>query len=450
MRANLPLSFKDPNGFIFFKDGQIFRQINPSYKENYDLLMKSGLYNELVGKNFLISHQEIKPGLIKPQLIPFISYPYEWCFSQLQDAALLTLRIMKMALKHGMILKDATSFNVQFLNGKPIFIDTLSFEKYVNGKPWVAYRQFCEQFLAPLAVAGYTDIRLNQFLKSYLGSLPLDLAVKLLPIKAKINPSIFMHLFLQAKVQMKKSNSVNNHSQFLSRQSLVNILDNLENTIKNLEWKLPETLWKNYQENNPSYTDGSLKEKRETVEKFLKSIKPKNVWDLGANLGEYSRLAAAEGANVISMDADPTVVEKNYLHVKQKAETNLLPLWIDLMNPTPALGWENQEREAMLERMLPDTVLALALIHHLTIANNLPLPMLAKFFSKTCQNLVIEFIPKEDFQVQELLINREDIFPAYNQTDFEKIFSEYFLIKEKKPLIDSKRIVYLMKKNEKN
>ena len=444
MKVNLPLSFKDPDGFIFYKDNQLFRQINSSYKENYNLLIKSGLYDELVKKKYLIPHKEIDSSkIIKPEPIPFISYPYEWSFSQLKDAALLTLEIMKIALKYNMILKDATSFNIQFLKGKPIFIDTLSFEKYTDGRPWVAYRQFCEQFLGPLALSVYTDIRLNHLLKSYLGSIPLDLAVKLLPLKARLNPSLLMHLFLHAKAQSGKISSKKN-SPSLSKQALINIIDNLESTICNFSWKLPETLWKNYQDNNPSYSFESLRQKEETVTEFLKEIKPKFVWDLGSNRGEFSRLAAGMNANVVSMDYDPTVVEKNYLSSKEKKETNLLPLWIDLTNPTPALGWENSERSSLLSRPLPDTVLALALIHHLAIANNLPLPMLAEFFAGLCKNLVIEFIPKEDFQVKELLANREDIFPLYDQENFEEIFSQLFIIKKKKEIPRSKRVLYLM------
>ncbi len=275
MKVNLPLSFKDPDGFIFYKDNQLFRQINSSYKENYNLLIKSGLYDELVKKKYLIPHKEIDSSkIIKPEPIPFISYPYEWSFSQLKDAALLTLEIMKIALKYNMILKDATSFNIQFLKGKPIFIDTLSFEKYTDGRPWVAYRQFCEQFLGPLALSVYTDIRLNHLLKSYLGSIPLDLAVKLLPLKARLNPSLLMHLFLHAKAQSGKISSKKN-SPSLSKQALINIIDNLESTICNFSWKLPETLWKNYQDNNPSYSFESLRQKEETVTEFLKEIKPK-------------------------------------------------------------------------------------------------------------------------------------------------------------------------------
>jgi len=203
----LTSSFRDPSGFLFEKDGELYRQINVSYFKDYDMLMTSGLYKELIDKKLLIPHKEQGYEIIKPEKIPFISYPYEWTFSQLKDTALLTLKIMKISLEHGMILKDASAYNVQFIGCKPIFIDTLSFEKYKEGEAWVAYKQFCQHFLAPLALMAYMDVRLNSLFKSFIDGIPLDLANKLLPIKAKMKPSLFMHLSLNSKFQKKYSKS---------------------------------------------------------------------------------------------------------------------------------------------------------------------------------------------------------------------------------------------------
>ena len=182
--AILKSSFRDPSGFLFYRDGELYRQINASYKEDYDRFVRSGLYEKLVSGKLLVTHEEInisaeKPEtvykIIKPEKIPFISYPFEWSFSQLKEAALLTLEIEKIALNYGMTLKDANAYNIQFLRGRPIFIDTLSFEKYEEGKPWIAYHQFCKHFLSPISLMKYTDIRLGQLNRIFIDGIPLDL-----------------------------------------------------------------------------------------------------------------------------------------------------------------------------------------------------------------------------------------------------------------------------------
>ena len=170
----LPSSFRDPSGFVFAENGRVYRQINNGFAEHFDQFMSSGLYDVLVSKGYLVAHEDVTASniqrgpdcyrVIAPEIIPYIAYPYEWSFSQLQDAAMLTLRIQTVALQHGYILKDASAYNVQFKDGKPVFIDTLSFEPYVEGAPWVAYRQFCQHFLAPLAFRARVYVGLGKLL----------------------------------------------------------------------------------------------------------------------------------------------------------------------------------------------------------------------------------------------------------------------------------------------
>ncbi len=176
-------SFRDPSGFVFFRDGQLLRQINRSYREHYDMFMSSGLYDGLQKQQAIVRHQEVENSTdtqayktIAPQQISFISYPYEWCFGQLKDAALLTLEIQKTAMEHGMTLKDASAYNIQFDQGKPILIDTLSFEKYQEGSPWQAYRQFCQHFLAPLALMHYSNMHAGRLSAIWLDGIPLEIA----------------------------------------------------------------------------------------------------------------------------------------------------------------------------------------------------------------------------------------------------------------------------------
>jgi len=450
-------SFRDPSGFLFYRDGELFRQVNKIYKDDYDLFIDSSLYQTLIKKDLLIPHQEISISpfdasraykIIKPEPLLFISYPYEWCFSQLKEGALLTLAIQKKAFKCGMSLKDCSAYNVQFKGRKPIFIDTLSFEKYREGEPWIAYRQFCQHFLAPLALMAYKDVRLSQLLRIYIDGIPLDLAAKLLPARSRFNFSILSHIHFHAKSQQRYAGKgIKSPKRKVSRLAFRAIIDSLESAVRKLTWNPGGTEWADYYQDT-NYSDESMKNKEDIVDFLLAELKPPMVWDLGANIGTFSRLASERDIPTIAFDIDPSAVEKNYIMMVDKEEDCILPLVMDLTNPSPALGWSNRERSSLIERGPVHTLLALALIHHLAISNNLPLDIIAKFFSKLSKYLLIEFIPKEDSQVQRLLSSREDIFPDYNRDSFEHLFAGYFKILKREKISSSERYIYLMKNNE--
>lgn len=415
--------------------------------------MSSGLYQKLVEKNLLVSHEETDLKLartsdaykvLKPEQIPFISYPYEWSFGQLKSAALATMRIQKLALSHGMSLKDASAYNIQFLKGKPVFIDTLSFEAADMKKPWVAYRQFCQHFLAPLALMALTDIRMGQLMKIYIDGIPLDLASRLLPKRSRLNFALLSHIHLHAKSQKSHSDSKEKKTdRAISELGYKGLMDSLIKSVKKLSWEPKGTEWAEYY-TDTNYTEAGFDHKKEIITGFIKTVKPANVWDLGANLGEFSRLASDMGIPTVSFDIDESAVEKNYKTVRKNKETHILPLLLDLTNPSPGVGWENEERFSLSSRGPVDMIFALALIHHLAISNNLPLEKVASYFATLCKHLVIEFVPKEDSQVKRLLLNREDIFPHYTQKDFETAFKKCFTIKKSESVKDSCRTLYLM------
>ncbi|RJO61663.1 SAM-dependent methyltransferase [candidate division WS5 bacterium] len=453
--GNILASFRDPSGYVFCKNGAIYRQINISYKDNYDHLINSGLYKNLSDSGLLIPHSEVKMDngvhqsaykIIKPEAIPYISYPYEWCFSQIKDAALLTLEIQRKALGFGMTLKDSSVYNIQFLNGKPIFIDTLSFDKYNESSPWDAYKQFCQHFLAPLALMGFKDIRFNQLFRVYLDGIPLDLASSLLPLHTYLKFSLVSHIHFHAKSQnyfADKPIAIRKYN--MSRLHLLGLIDNLTSAVKKIKLKKRETEWIDYY-TDTNYSSNAFQDKIQRVSGFIDIIKPKTVWDLGANIGTFSRIISAKGIQVISFDVDPNCVENNYCQCVEKREINILPLLLDLTNPSPGVGWRHAERMSFIERGPVDTVIALALIHHLAITNNLPLNYIAEFFAQICDSLIIEFVPKSDSQVKRLLLNREDIFSAYSEKVFEDQFSNYFDIKTIHRIIDSERTLYFMKR----
>jgi hypothetical protein len=449
-------SFRDPSGFIFYRNDSIYRQVNKSYRENYDLLMSSNLYDVLVAEQLLISHIEAdfeghdpvnEYKIIKPEKIPFISYPYEWCFSQLKDAALCMLSIQKKALEYGMTLKDSNAYNMQFFNGKPVLIDTLSFEIHKEGQPWIGYRQFCQHFLAPLALMSFKDIRLNQLSRVFIDGIPLDLARKILPLKAFSRFSLLSHIYIHSKYQKAFSKKRDfDKNKKMGRFGMWGLLDNLESAVNKLNWVPGDTEWDNYYDTS-NYSKEALKRKQEIVAGLLERVKPADVWDIGANRGVFSRIASEKGIRTISFDFDPSCVEKNYLDHKQSTKKNILPLLLDLTNPSPGLGWHHNERMSLLERGPGDCILALAIIHHLAISNNLPLVRIASLFADIGKSLIIEFVPKEDSQVQKLISTREDIFDDYSRKAFEESFMKYFQIIDSIPIEGTSRILYLMKKS---
>jgi hypothetical protein len=459
-KTSLGASFRDPSGFLFSRGGILYRQVNRAYETDFSRLIESGLYEKLVKAGLLVSHTEVNvpPAdaslafkIIQPERVPFISYPYEWSFSQLKDAALATLSIQKRALKAGMSLKDASAYNIQFVNGKPILIDTLSFEIYREGKPWDAYRQFCQHFLAPLALMAHVDIRLGQLLRVYIDGIPLDLASRLLPASTRLNFGLLTHIHIHASAQTRyadadvKRISASTDQRGMNRNAFIGLVESLEGAVKKLTWKPADTEWGNYYEIT-NYTDSAFSHKKEIISGWVKDIAPASVWDLGANNGEFSRLASALGIPTVAWDIDPSAVEQDYLRIKSEKEQNLLPLLLDLTNPSPALGWANEERDSLGQRGPADTVFALALIHHLAISNNVPLPRLADFFAGVCRWLIIEWVPKSDSQVQKLLRTRKDIFDQYTRGGFEFAFETRFHIRESVDVNQSERRMYLLER----
>ncbi|MBN2493777.1 MAG: SAM-dependent methyltransferase [Deltaproteobacteria bacterium] len=450
-------SFRDPSGFVFEFRGEIHRQVNVCYRDDYERLMGSGLYAGLTEAGLLIPHAEADASLacspeafrvIRPEPISFISYPYEWCFGQLRDAALATLEIQRRALDFGMQLKDASAYNIQFRRCRPVLIDTLSFERHEEGRPWVAYRQFCQHFLAPLLLMSHRDVRLGQLLRVYLDGIPLDLTARLLPwFRSHFSFAILAHVRLHARSQSAFADRrLDSVTRKMSKHALLGLVDNLQAAIGRLCWKAGPSTWGGYYTEEHSYSNRGLEHKLSLVREYLERISPARVWDLGANTGLFSRVAAELGIPTLAFDFDPLAVELHYRQCRQEGSGRILPLLLDLTNPSPALGWENRERKSIWERGPADCIMALALVHHLAIANNVPLPMLAGFFAGACRTLIVEFVPKTDPQTQRLLASREDIFPGYTLAGFESAFGRHFETLRSEPIEQSERRLYLMQR----
>jgi hypothetical protein len=439
-------------------DGSVKRTVTNYGLADYELFMNSGLYDDLVSSSMLVPHiEEDVPHdwniskLLAPERIPFISYPYEWSFGQLRDAALLTLDIQEMALRRGMSLKDASAFNVQFRGSEPVFIDTLSFEPNEPG-PWVAYSQFCRHFLAPLLLMSHVAANFNTTFRTSLDGFPLDLTARLLPWKAFLRFGNLLHIFMHSRAQQKYQACDAQISRTAAAETdrKLSLVESLRSCTEAIRPSHDETEWVNYYEKNASHYSISAEESKESaVVRALTIIRPRLVFDLGGNLGTYSRLATDRGAYCVSCDIDPLCVHRNYEAARTERNRLLLPLMLNLTNPTPALGFALSERSSFFERGEADLVMALALLHHLRISGNIPMANIAAQAAQLGRNLLIEYVPKSDAMAQALLRSRRDTFHDYDDTGFRDAFGAYFDLEATFPVAETQRTLYLFKRRSK-
>jgi hypothetical protein len=450
-----PSSYRDPSGFLFYRDGILYRQVNKIFAPDFDMFMQNGLHDHLVKKQLLISDEIINENLtgsenwhltLQPEFIPFISYPYEWCFDMLKDAALLTLEAANDAMNFGMMLRDASAYNVQLHKGKMIFIDTLSFEQYDEQKPWKAYHQFCQHFFAPLALMHYLKEPLQNLFLAYPDGLPLGMTSKMLPFKSKWNLHSYLHLHLQSSIA-KRNKTENDGGKAFSKQKMKNLLQSLKDGICSFSFSQSSTVWTNYYEEAGQRGD-YLAAKKQIISDWLSRLNIKTVFDAGANEGEFSELAASFATCVISTDSDHSAISKLYQKVLQKNSSNIFPLVLDLANPSPAIGANNNERPSFLERIKVDLTLALALIHHLALGRNISFEKIAEMFSSAGKYLVIEFVPGEDEMVRPMTSHKKELLQTYTEENFLTAFQKFFIILHKQEVSTSGRTLYLMQKHD--
>lgn len=451
-----PSSFKDPSGFVFESEGILYRQVNNYYAAQYLQLIDSGLYKQLVSQGQLISHEELAYNItnsphwyltLRPEPVQPISYAYEWCFEQLQDAALLTLSVLKTALQYGMILKDATPYNIQFHKGRPVFIDTLSFDNYNAKQPWIAYRQFCQCFLFPLYLEHYLKTDIQKILSTYIDGIPVDIIAKLLPLKSRLSLGVWLHVYLQHTTSASaRAKNGNNRNTAFSKKKLLDVIGHLTSIITSFPTnKTYKTTWSNYYEDT-ILSKEYLREKEVIIREMIGQTTARTVLDLGANDGYFSKIFASQQLTVIATDADSRCISRLYNEVKKDKIENIQPLILDIANPSPAIGFNNRERAAFHDRIKTDLVAALALVHHLVIGKNISMPVLAEYFNGIAPELIIEFVPKEDEKVQQMLKSRPDTFPDYTIEVFENMFSQYFTVISKRQVPGTHRVLYYMKR----
>ncbi len=443
-------SFRDRDGFVFYDGDKVYRAVGAQYRPFWDKISNDDWFQALVTEKKVPAFKKedaaahsLSPDsrVLAVEKIPFVVYPSEWTFLQLKKAALLTLDLQLRALQNNCSLKDASAYNVQFNGNRPVFIDLFSFEEYKEGEPWIAYRQFCTHFLGPLLLAHYGIPQMLWTMSAFIDGLPLLLCSKLLPWRSRFNLLAATHIHLHARLEKKHGADAKTRRLTISRNRLVAMLSHMRDGIKSLKEKDASTNWTGYY-SEFSYSDQAFQQKKEFVTESLVKHKPAFCLDLGCNTGEFSKIASEHCQVVVACDNDEKVLSL----LQKKKLGNVTTLRIDLANPTPAYGWNSNERSSFLQRVAgAEFVLALALIHHLCISNNVPLQKLAEFFAGFAKLLLIEFVPKTDVQVKRLLVTRKDIFDEYDQENFLRHFSEHFFILSEKMVPGSDRVLFLIK-----
>lgn len=453
-------SFRDPAGTVFTDGKSIYRTLHAMYAEQWQAVEKTGFLAAAAEQGLVVDYEESAclPGAwktLKSPLLPFVTYPYEWCFGQLKAAALHTLDIQDEALTHGLILRDATAYNVQFVGAQPIFIDLLSFEVWDRRKPWKAYLQFCRHFLAPLALMAKRSVLCGKLLTNWIEGLPLDLASCLLPWFTKCSPTLGVHIHLHARMQAKYADARHAAKKLrglnVSEKVVPNLSKSLRLAVENLT--LPRALrteWGDYY-NDTNYSTQAAEDKKAYLIKVVGAYSgPRSLAvDLGANTSVYSEFLTETFRQVLAVDCDYLAIEKLYQQLRANKKKNILPLVLDLCNPSPGVGWGNGERLSFSDRCQADYLSALAVIHHLVFTGGIPLSKIAETFASFLREgglHVLEFVPLHDSQVQRLLAARDETFPEYTLESCLKAFQPYFEVLDTHPVADSRRTLLVMKK----
>jgi len=469
-----PGSYKDPSGGVFFYKNKVFRSVLGDSAKFYQDFVSSKLFHELVNRKLFIPSRSVdlsRDSIIiekygsqrkyfEHDFIEFLTYPFEWSASMLIDAGIHTLDLQARLLRKNLSLKDATPYNIQYNFDSPIFIDLCSVENSSANGVWIAFNQFCQTFFYPLLMFEFGACSLNSIFLSHLEGLTMDETFEALKFRPcwkhgliidYLLPSIFLKLKHHSLLNIGKkpistSRTVNN-----SAQIQMHTVNRLRKGLRKISHRKVTGEWINYTR-SCSYNDEEYRIKQEFIGSFLQKYKPSKVLDLGCNVGDFSIMAAKQECKVVALDSDHDCINFLYNTAKE-ANYSILPLCIDIANPSPAIGWRNKERPSFIDRISGkfDCVFALALIHHLLITNRIPLIEAFRFLNNsTSRFLVIEYVGKADIKFKELLFNRTENYSDFTISQFEETASTYFSIHKKVEIIDSEknleRCIYLMEK----
>ncbi len=468
-------SWRDREARVFYRDGGVYRALSARALAEWRALTQTDFIKQAMADGQVVETREVTDevgqdfaprdeyealewaGILEHQRVPLVSYPNEWSFSMLRDAALLQLDLLTGALGEGFVLKDSSAYNIQWIGTRPVFIDLPSFARLEAGEPWVGYQQFCQQYLYPLMLTAYKDIPFQPWLRASLDGIPPAEMSALFGGLERLKKGVFTHVYLQAKLTSmtaSKPQAVRREARELgfSRDLIVNNARGLRKLIAALEWKSAGTEWGDYDAADGSghnYSSADHRAKEQFVEDAARSQRWPVVWDLGANTGRFTRIAARHAERAVAMDIDPLAIDRLYNVLRGQAggegegeAAKILPLVNDLVDPSPARGWRGRERSALLERESPDLILALALVHHIVIGRNVPMVEFIDWLASYGAAVVIEFPTRSDSMVKRLLINRDDHFADYEQDFFERCLRRRFDIVREQAQESGGRVLY--------
>ncbi|HNC15678.1 MAG TPA: hypothetical protein PLV77_07250 [Solirubrobacterales bacterium] len=464
MAATEPGSFRDRDSRVVVSGDAIYRALSPEGAEDWEAFSASPLLEQLTAAGKVIGTREVDPSVLgesqdllptgitkvlEHDRVPFVSYPYEWTFSMLQDAAKLQLELGAAAIDSGLGLKDATPYNVQFIGSQPTFIDIGSFEKITEGEPWIAYRQFCMLYLYPLLFQAHKDIPFHPWMRGSIdGIQPID-AIKVFSLRDRLRRGVFLHTSLHARLDRRANKSgpgsaeENKTKRQVKPGQIKAQLESMNRLVSKLKWKAGETSWSGYRQSN-TYSDEDDRRKQAFVGEVAAQLKPGLTWDMGCNDGAYSRIAAESSERVVAFDFDHATVEALYRSLREEGNTKILPLVSNLADPSPALGWRGLERKTLADRGAPDLMLALALIHHVSISANIPIADFLQWARDLETTLLVEFPKRTDPMVRALLANKhEGANPDYEEGNFERELEKRFEVERREELPSGDRILYL-------
>ncbi len=452
-------SFRDRESRVFYRDSRVLRALSQPALDDWRALAASSFFDRLQEAGKIVPTRELDSGeldseelgppwvaVLEHERIPYVSYPYEWSFSMLRDAALVQLDLLLAALSEDMVLKDSSSYNIQWRGPKPAFIDITSFERRTEGDPWAGYLQFCQLFLYPLLLTAHRDVPFAPWLRGAIDGITPEECNRLFSWRDRLRPGVLADVYLQAKLHARTADKEGHVRQDMRKagfrkELIVHNVQRLRKIVRKLAWRRQASEWSAYAETS-SY-DRENQTIKETFVARAAAHRPwPLVWDLGANTGVFSRIAAEHADYVVAFDADHLAIEHLYRSLRQDGPGNILPLVSNLADPSPALGWRHRERKALAERPSPDLTLCLALIHHLSLTANVPVAEIVDWLASLSTHLVIEFVTKDDAMVKKLLQNKDDIYDDYEQEVFEKLLGHRFEIVEQETFHDGTRTLY--------
>jgi precorrin-6B methylase 2 len=454
-----PGSFRDRTARVFYYDGKILRGLNETALLEWQALTATKFYRRFSDTGAIVSTRQLDvasipfaasdqkwAGVLEHEKLPFVSYPYEWSFEMLRDAALLQLDLVLAGLDEGIGLKDASAYNLQWKGASPVFVDVASFYKRTEGEPWVGYRQFCQMFLYPLLVQAYRDVPFQPWMRGNIDGMDAEVCLNLLSARDYVRGGVLAHVYLQAKAQKAYNSTTRDVRSDLSKAGFDKRIikanaERLRGLVAGLQWKPKQSTWSDYLKCG-HYEASDAAQKREFVRGVAGTRDWDMAWDIGCNVGVFSRIVADRAKYVVAMDADRLAIDKLYLALKSEKVPNILPLVVNVTDPSPNLGWRNMERKRINERGKPDLVLALALIHHVVIGGNIPMAEFVQWLRDLGGDLVIEFVTRQDPMVVTLLRNKEDHYVDYDEQVFERELAARFTIARREPLGSGTRIMY--------